>query len=119
MRFLVAAGSSYLPSVERSASPYDSSVRGPRKFLICGESGGSRRLMTWASFFATGLPNASAMCCFARNSCRIKLFKLLLKKWLVYCNCLWIYILVDTMRYCPCRARKCGVPEKACFLGCF
>ena len=33
----------------------------PRKFLICGESGGSRRLMTWASFFATGLPNASAM----------------------------------------------------------
>ncbi len=40
---------------------------GPRKFLICGESGDSRRLMTWASFFATGLPNASGivvgLCC--------------------------------------------------------
>ena len=32
---LSAAGSSYLPSVERSALPYDSSVRGPRKFAIC------------------------------------------------------------------------------------
>ena len=41
--FIAAAGSSYLPSVERSASPYDSSVRGPRKFLICGESGGIER----------------------------------------------------------------------------
>ena len=35
------------------------------------------------------------------------------------CLRLGIYIPVDTMRYCPCRARKCGVPEKACFLGCF
>ena len=41
--FLVAPGSSYLPSVERSALPYDSSVRGPRKFAICGESGGIER----------------------------------------------------------------------------
>ena len=40
---LSAAGSSYLPSVERSALPYDSSVRGPRKFAICGESGGCCR----------------------------------------------------------------------------
>ena len=38
-----AAVSSYLPSVERSALPYDSSVRGPRKFAICGESGGCCR----------------------------------------------------------------------------
>ena len=40
---LSAAGSSYLPSVERSASPYDSSVRGPRKSSIFGESGGIER----------------------------------------------------------------------------
>ena len=40
---LAARGGSYLPSVERSALPYDSSVRGPRKFLICGESGGIER----------------------------------------------------------------------------
>ena len=32
---LSAAGSSYLPSVERSALPYDSSVWGLRKFAIC------------------------------------------------------------------------------------
>ena len=30
----------------------------PRSSWLSGESGGSRRLMTWASFFATGLPNA-------------------------------------------------------------
>ena len=40
---LSAAGSSYLPSVERSALPYDSSVRGSRKFAICAESGGCCR----------------------------------------------------------------------------
>ena len=43
MFILSAAGSSYLPSVERSASPYDSSVRGPRKSMIFGESGGIER----------------------------------------------------------------------------
>ena len=30
-------------AVERSASPYDSNVRGPRKSLIFGESGGIER----------------------------------------------------------------------------
>ena len=32
---------------------------GPLKFLICGESGGTSRLMTHASFIAILLPNAS------------------------------------------------------------
>ena len=32
---------------------------GPLKFLICGESGGTSRLMTRASFIATLLPNAT------------------------------------------------------------
>ena len=38
--FLAARGNSYLTPFERSASPYDLGVRGPRKFAICGESGG-------------------------------------------------------------------------------
>ena len=58
---LAAAGSSYLPSVERSALPYDSSVRGPRKSLIFGESGGIERFQLASEFCALQLPNASGM----------------------------------------------------------
>ena len=41
--FLAARGSSYLPFGRTIASPYDLGVRGPRKFAICGESGGIER----------------------------------------------------------------------------
>ena len=59
---LSARGSSYLPSVERSAMPYDSSVRGPRKSVIFGESGGIERFQLASEFCALQLPNASASC---------------------------------------------------------
>ena len=72
--FLVAPGSSYLPSVERSALPYDSSVRGPRKFAICGESGGIERFQLAKRVLCASIAERegeSCLCCFflINNSC--------------------------------------------------
>ena len=71
--FLVAPGSSYLPSVERSALPYDSSDRGPRKFAICGESGGIERFQLAKRVLCASIAERereSCLCCFLiNNSC--------------------------------------------------
>lgn len=54
-----SAFQSFFPCKVLISTNLDIYHRGCRKFVICGKSGGCRRPMAHASFFAIGLPNAS------------------------------------------------------------